>query len=210
VGSLLYAGVTTRPDIAYAVESLGRHMQRSGPEHRTAAKRVMRYLNGTRDLGLKFSGGEGSTQELVGYCDADWGGDPDTRRSTTGYVFMLGGAAVSWASRLQPTVALSSAEAECTAVCEATQEAIHLRSLLRDLGLPQRGPTVLHEDNQSCIAMTESPALQRRSKHIGHQVRVRARASGERGDQVAVHPHRASTGGCDDQGTTARQARGAS
>jgi hypothetical protein len=120
-----------------------------------------------KDLGIRLSGNVSDADKLLGYCDADWAGDVDTRRSTTAHVFMLAGACVSWASKLQPTVALSSAEAEYMALCTGVQEAIHLRSLLGDLGYWQREPTPIHEDNQACIAMSSNPAINhKRSKHI--------------------------------------------
>lgn len=166
VGSLLYAAMVTRPDIAYAVQALGRHLQASGPDHWTAAKRVLRYLKGTRELGIKY-GMDGADQvELHGYCDSDWAGDIDSRRSTTAYVFVMAGGSVSWASKLQPTVALSSSEAEYMAACAAVQEAIYMRRLLGDLGFHLSGPTAIHADNQSCIAMGKNPVHHKRSKHI--------------------------------------------
>ena len=131
--------------------SLGRHMSASSGEHMMAAKRVMRYLQGTKDLTLKYSATDVRGTEMKGFCDADWAGEPDSRRSTSGWVFMLAGAAVSWGSKLQSSVALSSAEAECVAACAATQEAMHLRHLLGDLGYEQREPTVIMEDNQAIL-----------------------------------------------------------
>eukprot|EP00873_Tetraselmis_striata_P020669 jgi/Tetstr1/440933/TSEL_029202.t1 len=109
VGSLLYAMVATRPDIAEVVSKLCRVMAKPEERHWQAAKRVLRYLKGTKTLGLTFSGGKADGL-LHGYCDADWAGDVVSRRSTTGFVFMLCGAAVSWKSQLQATVALSTAE----------------------------------------------------------------------------------------------------
>ena len=105
-------------------------------------KRILRYLQGTKSLGLKYGG---STSEsgatVVGYADADWASDRDSRRSVTAYVFMLGGAAVSWGSRLQPTVALSTSEAEYMSACSAVQEAMHMRLLMSSLGYKQEGHT---------------------------------------------------------------------
>jgi hypothetical protein len=162
-GSLLYAAMVTRPDLAFAVQSLGRHMQSSGPAHLSAAKRVLRYLQGSKDLGIRFSGGN---KTLLGYSDSDWAGDQDTMRSTTGYLFMFGGGPISWSSRLQPTVALSSAEAEYMAASSAVQEATYLRQLLKDMGYPQLEATKIMEDNQGCIALSENPVLHKRTKHI--------------------------------------------
>ena len=166
VGSLLYAAMVTRPDIAYAVQALGRHLQGTTDEHFVAAKRVLRYLKGTKELGLKYGTSSGGKPIVVGYADADWASDKETRRSVTGYLFILNGAAISWSSKLQPTVALSSSESEYMAACYAAQEAIYFRRLMRSLGFAQGEPTIIHEDNMGCIGMSENPILHQRSKHI--------------------------------------------
>jgi hypothetical protein len=166
IGGLLYATVVSRPDIAFSVQCGGRHMQRTAPEHVMAAKRIVRFLRGTTSASIVYGKHGGREPIIVGFCDADYAGDEDTRRSTTAYVFMLGGAAISWASKLQPTVALSSAEAEYMSLSAGVQEAIHLRQLMSDLGFPQRGPTVIYEDNQGCIALSENPVMHKRTKHI--------------------------------------------
>jgi hypothetical protein len=162
VGSLMYLSVCTRPDITAAVQTLARFMSNPGWAHWCAAKRVLRYLKGTVERGLCFGGRGG----LKGYCDADWGGDVDSYRSTTGYVFLLNGAAVSWRSRLQRTVALSTAEAEYMALCEAAQEATFLTQLLTDLG--EKVPTVeILEDNQAAMVISKNEVFHPRTKHIG-------------------------------------------
>jgi len=167
VGSLLYAAVATKPDIAQVVGKLARMMSKPEQQHWELAKRVLRYLKGTAELGLRFSGGAvDQANVLYGYSDADWAGDPSSRRSTTGYVFLLNGAAVSWNSKLQPTVALSTAEAEYMAVCATMQEGLFLRQLLDDMGFKQSGMTVIYEDNQGCIALSKNPITSSRSKHI--------------------------------------------
>jgi hypothetical protein len=118
-------------------------------------------------MGIRFSGGPSNINKaLTGYSDSDWGGDPDTRRSTTAYLFQFGGGPISWSSRLQPTVALSSAEAEYMAVCAATQESTYLRQLLEEFGYPQVSATKIFEDNQGCIALARNPVLHKRTKHI--------------------------------------------
>ena len=183
VGSLLYAAMVTRPDIAFAVQALGRHLQSSSDAHWTAGKRILRYLKGTKDMSLLYGESKHGEVTLKGFADADWATDKDTRRSVTGYVFEVGGAAVTWNSKLQPTVALSTSEAEYMAASAATQEAIHLRRLLGDLGFPQEGPTVILEDNMGCICMSENPVMHRRTKHIDIKFHF-IREAIERGDVV--------------------------
>jgi len=166
VGGLMYGAMVTRPDIAYSVSVLGRHLNASGPDHITAGKRVLRYLKGSKELGIKFGGSGNQKVELVGYVDADWGGDPDSRKSTTGFVFTVGGGAISWGSKLQGSVSLSSAEAEFVAACTATQEALYLRQLMKDVGFAQPKATVIYEDNMAAIALAENPVHHQRTKHI--------------------------------------------
>jgi hypothetical protein len=166
IGAMMYAREVSRLDIAFAVQCGGRHMQRTASVHMAAAKRILRFLRGTSSDGIIYGKHGRREPVIVGFCDADYAGDEDTRRSTTAYVFMLGGAAVSWASKLQPTVALSSAEAEYMALSAGVQEAIHLRQLMADLGFPQREPTTVYEDNQGCIALSENPVMHKRTKHI--------------------------------------------
>ena len=106
--------------------------------------------------------------KLVGNADADWSGDLDDRKSTTGYYFKFqgNGAAISWEVKKQATVALSSTEAEYQAMAAAVQEAIYLRALMKDFGYPMKEPTYIGEDNQSCIKMCHNPVMHKRSKHI--------------------------------------------
>ena len=105
---------------------------------------------------------------LLGGSDADWSGDHDDRRSTTGYFFKLGfsGGAVSWQTKKQQTVALSSCEAEYQGLAAAVQEATFLRSLMCDMGYAQTAATLIGEDNQSCIKLATNPVMHKRSKHI--------------------------------------------
>ncbi|KAJ9520612.1 hypothetical protein QJQ45_007481 [Haematococcus lacustris] len=176
VGSLLYLSCCTRPDIAYAVGALARHMASPTQQHWAAAKTVLSYLNGTVSQGLVFGGND----SLQGYCDADYAGDKDTARSTTGYVFTLHGAAISWSSRLQPTVAMSTAEAEYMAASGAVKEAVWLRKLMQDLGLPGTCVNIMC-DNQAALQLLNNPMASARSKHISvhhHFARERA-ARGE-------------------------------
>jgi len=109
VGTLMYAMLGTRPDIAYAISSVSRYAANPTPAHIAAVKRILSYLKGTIDLQLTF---RGELTDLIGYLDSDWGGDPITHRSTAGFVFNIGSGAISWSSKRQPTVALSTCEAE--------------------------------------------------------------------------------------------------
>ena len=161
IGSLMYLSVCTRPDISQAVGALARHMAKPTTEHWTAAKGVLRYVSGTASCGITF----GPKLDIQAYCDADYAEDRDTRRSTTGYVFTLGGGAISWSSRLQPTVAVSTTEAEYMAAAYAIKEALWLRTLLYELGLGQDTITIC-ADNQSAIKLLKNPVFTMRSKHI--------------------------------------------
>ena len=164
VGSQLYAAIATRPDIAQAVGVVSKFCANPTQSHFTAAKRILRYLKGTVSLGLSYK--KCADGILTGYSDADWAGDVDDRHSTSGNVFSLARGAVSWLSKKQATVALSTAEAEYAALSTATQEAIWLRRLLTDVGEPLEEPIVIHEDNQGAIAMAKNPVGHARTKHI--------------------------------------------
>ena len=120
---------------------------------------------GTTHLGLLYN--RSNDQSLVGYSDADWGGDVDNYRSTTSYIFQIGGVAVSWKSKKQDCVALSTAEAEYMALACTTQEAVWLRELKTDMNNKLSGPTTIYEDNQSAICIAKNPQFHGRVKHIG-------------------------------------------
>jgi hypothetical protein len=111
VGSILYASTISRPDLAQPVSVLSRFISKYSENHWKAAKHLLRYIRGTSDLALTFNADSGG-RILLGYADADWGGDLDTRRSTTGHIFKVYGGVVAWKSRRQPTVALTTTEAE--------------------------------------------------------------------------------------------------
>jgi hypothetical protein len=164
-GSILYLSTITRPDIAYAAGVLARYISRWSIEHYKAAKHLLRYLRGTSDLCLSYDH-EAGKRTLLGYADADWGGCQDTRRSTTGYLFKTFGGITSWRARRQPTVSLSTAEAEYMASADAAKQASWLRLLLTDLGYPQSEPTLLYNDNMGAILLSQNPVHHDRSKHI--------------------------------------------
>ena len=163
IGCLTYASVSTRPDISVAVGALSQYMSKPSEEHWVGVKRILRYLKGTINHGLCF---QSNNDTLSGFCDADWGGDLDTRRSTSGYLFMIGGATVSWSSKKQATVAKSTTEAEYVALSFAAQEAIWLRRLLADIGFGDLNPTVIYEDNNGAIDLSKNPKHHNRTKHI--------------------------------------------
>ena len=170
VGSLIYAMTCTRPDLSWIVSKLSQHLSRPTEGDWTLLKQVMRYVKGTIDSKLHFT--KCSTKmELVGYSDADWASSVEDRRSTTGYYFQLNseGPAISWKSRKQQTVALSTCEAEYMALCETSQEAIYLERVFRDLMCDYDGnkvPVHIFGDNQGSLDLVKNPVKHNKSKHI--------------------------------------------
>ena len=161
LGALLYLATCTRPDITFAVGRLSRYAAAPTTAHLAAAKTVLRYLKGTTALALEY----GKDAHLQGYSDADFAADVDSRRSTTGYLFLRNGAAISWLSKIQPTVAASTTEAEYVAASMAAKEAVWLQRLDKELG--GTGAAVpLKCDNQGAIAMMRNPTSSARTKHI--------------------------------------------
>ncbi|XP_055527725.1 uncharacterized protein LOC129720286 [Wyeomyia smithii] len=172
VGALLYLLVNARPDVSKSVGLLGRKMSNPNQSDWPAAQRVLQYLNTTKNLRLKF--GPVKDWKLIGYSDSDWAGDQQTRKSTTGVVFFFGEGPISWISKAQASVALSSLEAEYNALTIACQEAVWIRRLLKDLGEHQAKPTTLYEDNQGCICFAKAERSSGRVKYIdtkGHFIK---------------------------------------
>ena len=165
IGSLNYAMIATRPDIASSVEMLSQFMSNPSKDHWQGIKRILRYIKGTIDYSLTFSTNN-TDLKLCGYADADWANDTETRKSTSGYLFQLAGSTISWRSQRQSVVALSTTEAEYISLSSATQEAIWLRRLMGDLGLDAFEPTVMFEDNQSAICLAKNPSNHSRAKHV--------------------------------------------
>jgi len=183
IGCLLYLSNCTRPDISHAAGMLARFSSAPTVEHMQVAKGVVRYLAGTQQHGLVYKQCINSSSSRVrGYGDADYAGCKDTRRSTTGYVFMLNGAAISWCSRRQAVVATSTAEAEYIAAAAMVKEAMWLSKLMKDLQQWDGQPLQLLTDNQAALALlTGSNSNSQRAKHIDivyHYARERV----ERGD----------------------------
>lgn len=164
VGGLLYLSQGTRPDIAYTVNMLSKYNHNPGRQHWEAVKRVMRYLKGTFQAKIKFSkDGSGS---IVSYTDSDWASDEDDRRSCTGHVLVKQGGAISWSSKRQPTVALSSTEAEYMALSSCTQETLFFRQLEFELDSSSSDSTRVYCDNKGAIDLSKSIGFNARTKHI--------------------------------------------
>lgn len=167
VGSLMYLMIGTRPDICFAVGKLSQFLESPTVVHWKAAKRVLRYINGTKTHGLVFGSKEvvGNNQ-LIAYGDADFAADEDTRKSTSGVLLLLNGAPVIWSSRKQTTVATSTTDAEYIAACEVAKEIVWARGLIGELGLKQLGPTQLFCDNMAAKMLVDNPVFHRRTKHV--------------------------------------------
>ena len=176
LGSLRYLVSCTRPDLCYITGYLSRFMQNPGKAHWEALIQVFRYLKTTSTLGLVYKHQNNNTLQLQGWCDADYNGDKDTRHSTSGYVFTIAGGAISWKSKKQNTVALSSTEAEFIAAAYATKEGVWLQRLLYELinhplnNASHLSPKfTLEIDNQSCITLLKAPKHHENTKHIDYK-----------------------------------------
>jgi hypothetical protein len=163
VGKLLYASNCTRPDITASVNYLRKFMSSPHIEYWLQAKRVLRYLKGTLDKGLVIN--KRITYTPIAWQDSSFADGP-CGKSRTGYAFLMCGAVVAWGSRLQPTVALSTMEAEYMLLCAATQEVMFLRQLLTKLSIVLPLLTFMMEDNTCCIAFAKNSMTTRKSKHI--------------------------------------------
>ena len=191
VGAMLYLSLTARPDVAQCVGVLSRFMSCPGRAHVEAAKQCIRYLFATKDYGITYSkhlsgaphvymkakpgaateaDEKSASFEMVTYADADLAGDLVTLKSTTGFCIMLNGGLVSWSSKLQSVVALSTAEAETNAAVEAVKTVMHMRLFLQELNLTQVGPSVVYEDNASAISLAQSKEQSKRARH--YQLKV--------------------------------------
>jgi transposase InsO family protein len=164
VGSLMYLALATRPDIAFAVAVLSRFNANPGRAHWDAVKRVLRYLKGSSELWLTYGVFEGG-EKLLGYTDAD-GSMAEDRRAVSGYAFLVDGGAVSWASKKQEIVSLSTTESEYVAAAHSAKEALWLKSLVSQLFEPVTLPLDILCDNQSAIALAQDYQYHARSKHI--------------------------------------------
>ena len=171
VGTLLYAAISTRPDIAFAVNKLAQHMTAPTVADGKASDRVFRYLAGTKSLGLFFGRNQSESPSdgnmlVTAYADADWGSDHTDRKSVTGWIAMLNGDPVSWASKKQKVVSQSSCESELYAEAAAINEIKWLRGLLDELGMNNECVPILFGDNQSTQELSKNGIKSERTKHI--------------------------------------------
>lgn len=163
IGSLMYV-TATRPDIMHSVSLVSRFLENPQEQHLIAAKKILRYLKGTQDFGIFYR--KGVQGQLTGYVDSDFAGDPDDRKSTTGYIFMFGTGAIAWSSKKQPIVTLSSTEAEYVAATSGACQAVWLQRILAHMKAEQKEATILYCDNSSAIKLSKNPVFHGRSKHI--------------------------------------------
>lgn len=166
LGGLMYLATATRPDISFIVGRLCQHLENPSEMHWQAAKRVLRYLKGTPQLGLRYSGSTEQMNKLCVYTDADFAMCADTRKSTTGVVAMLNGAPAVWFSRKQTFVADSTTVAEYAALFDGAKEAIWCRRLLEEIGAKQQQPTPVFIDNASALKLVLNPVFHQRTKHV--------------------------------------------
>ncbi|PKU75707.1 putative mitochondrial protein [Dendrobium catenatum] len=161
-GALQYLTLT-RPDISFSVNLLSQNMHEPHPKHFYLLKRLLRYIKGTLNFGLPITK---TDLVLKSFSDADWAGDPLTRKSTTGFCSFLGDTLISWTVKKQKTVSRSSTESEYRALAALTSDIIWLRRLLTDFGISQNYPTKLYCDNMSAIALANNHVFHSRTKHI--------------------------------------------
>ncbi|CAA7062683.1 unnamed protein product [Microthlaspi erraticum] len=163
VGSIMYAMIGTRPDLAYPVGVISRFMSSPVKDHWLGVKWVLRYIKGSLKTRLCYK--RRSEFKIVSYCDSDYAADPDRRRSITGLVFTLGGNTITWKSGLQRVVALSTTESEYMSLTEAVKEAVWLKGLMKEFGYDQKSVEIFC-DSQSAIALSKNNVHHERTKHI--------------------------------------------
>ncbi|XP_031277973.1 secreted RxLR effector protein 161-like [Pistacia vera] len=167
IGSVMYAMISTRLDLSFAISLLRRFMSNPGTEHWCALRWVLRYINSTSHVGLEYCK-MGKSLDLVGFVDSDFAGDRDTRKSTTSYFFTLGRNCVSFKSQLQPIVALSSTKAEYVVVADVFRKALWLQGILSEMQLLDELVTI-YSDSQSAIHLSKNPIYHERTKDMDVQ-----------------------------------------
>ena len=185
VGKLLHL-THTRPEIPYAVSVVSRYMHTPQTSHPQAVKRIYRYLAGMWDSGILFGRG---VEEITGHSDSEYAGDIESGRSTSGFVFCFG----ALPSKKQPTVALSSTEAEYRALSEAPREAGWLRTLLGDYGYESQEPILINCDNESSIPLAQNPVFHSNTKHITVHYHFAREKLDSGGNQCHLHSNRRTT-----------------
>ena len=169
IGSLLYIALGTRPDIAFSVIKLARFASNPSLYHISLAKRVLRYLKGTRNYGIIYYNNiynNNSNSFISGYCDSDYAGDINTTKSTLGFIFILAGGPISWKSKLQSVIAQSTTEAEFIAINTAAKEAVFIKQLMTELGFYNQAKFPLYTGNNGALALAKNPVFHERTKHI--------------------------------------------
>jgi hypothetical protein len=164
LGSVMWGQLATRPDLSFTVSLLARFQSNPGIDHWNALMHVIGYIKNTMDYGLTYY--RDSDLSPVAYVDADYGGCKDTRRSTSGYVFIMAGGAVTWSSKRQTTVALSTVEAEYVAMSRCAQQMTWMQSWLREANIKYELPGVIKGDNRGAIALTKNTRDHGKVKHI--------------------------------------------
>lgn len=165
IGCLTYLMTTCRPDLSAAVAYFSQYQCNPTDEHWIHSKRILRYLSGTKSRGLVYKRMDVIDRQIVGFADANWATDVNDRRSVSGYLFRIYDATTSWTTRKQRTIALSSTEAECSALADCICEAIWICKLFEELKIRDQNPVEIYEDNQSAIAIAESEAPSKKLKH---------------------------------------------
>jgi hypothetical protein len=183
IGSLLYIQIGTRPDISFAVSRLAQYGSNPLSQHMRLAKYILAYLLGTVETNLIYDGVDGDG--LHGYTDSSLGDQADDFHSTSGYVFILAGDAISWSSRKQRTVAQNTTEAKYMALSDAANQAFWYRSFMGELCFSVEDPIPLHCDNKGAVDLAVNPVTGRRSKHIPIRHHV-IREYVERGDITLI------------------------
>jgi hypothetical protein len=179
IGSLMFAAVATRPDIAFPVFRLAAYTADPSLQHWTAAKKILRYLAGTKQEGITYrpSDKPDNAPIITGYSDASFASHDDMT-SISGYVFLSGGSAITWGSKKQLSTSLSTTESEYTCLADAAREAIWLHNLYRELGMEIRKPIMIYGDNQGALAIANNPQYHKRTKHFdikNHFIREKIR-----------------------------------
>jgi len=177
IGSLLYLASKTRVDLCFPTGLLARYMSNPSKTHEILLEGLLGYLERTQNLGLLYTPTQNSLKSIIGYSDADWGGDKATRRSTTGYLFKIANSTIIWNSKLQKTVALSSCEAEYMAIKEALKEMLYIKAIITEIGLifdkiglfSDIDISIIYSDSESAIELAKNPVYHARSKHIDIQ-----------------------------------------